>query len=222
MNRILVIEDEPDIQNIIKAFLADAGYEVETANDGIDGLEKFHKEKYDLVLLDIMLPKIDGFAVCEMMRKESAVPIIILTALDEEQEQLKGFDLMADDYITKPFSLNVLLKRVEAVLRRTNHEADSLNDVVTYKEIRIEKNAIKAFVSGKQIDLTSMEFKLLCLLMENSGNVLTRDSILDRLWGYDFYGDARVVDTHIKNLRRKLGVDYIETIRKVGYRFEKD
>lgn len=222
MSRILVIEDESDIQNIIKAFLEEAGYEVKTADDGVDGLEEFHKGNFDLVLLDIMLPKIDGFAVCEMIRKESAVPVVILTALDEEQEQLKGFDLKADDYITKPFSLNILLKRVEAVLRRSNRENDGKPDVAIYKEIRLDKNAVKAFVSGKQIDLTSMEFKLLCLLMENRGIVLTRDSILDRLWGYDYYGDARVVDTHIKNLRRKLGVDHIETIRKVGYRFEKD
>jgi two-component system, OmpR family, response regulator VanR len=222
MSRILVIEDEADIQNIIKAFLEEAGYEVKTADDGIEGLEEFHKGNFDLVLLDIMLPKIDGFAVCEMIRKESAVPVVILTALDEEQEQLKGFDLKADAYITKPFSLNILLKRVEAVLRRSNRKIDSKMDIEVYRKIRLDKNAVKAFVSGRQIELTSMEFKLLCLLMENRGIVLTRDSILDRLWGYDYYGDARVVDTHIKNLRRKLGVDYIETIRKVGYRFEKD
>lgn len=222
MSKILVIEDESDIQNIIKAFLEDAGYQVETAVDGVDGLEKFHKEKFELVLLDIMLPKIDGFTVCEIIRKKSAVPVIMLTALDEEQEQLKGFNLKADDYITKPFSLNILLKRVEAVLRRSNNEAGSKTDIVTYKEIRLDKNAVKAFVCGKEVELTSMEFKLLCLLMENRGNVLTRDSILDKLWGYDYYGDARVVDTHIKNLRRKLDINYIETIRKVGYRFEKD
>ncbi|AKN31161.1 transcriptional regulator [Clostridium carboxidivorans P7] len=221
MKKILVVEDEIDIQNIIKAFLEDACYEVDTSNDGIEGFEKFKLSTYDLIILDIMLPKISGFAVCEMIRKESHVPIIILTALDDDQNQIKGFDLMADDYISKPFSPQILLKRVEAVLRRFNESFANLdNTVVAYKDIKLDKNAAKAFVASKELELTAKEFELLNMLIENKGIVLTREVILNKLWGYDFYGDERVVDTHIKNLRRKLGVDYIQTIRKVGYKLE--
>jgi two-component system, OmpR family, response regulator VanR len=219
MKKVLVVEDQTDIQEIIKAFLQDAGYTVETAGDGLEGIEKFNSGDYGLVLLDVLLPKIDGFAVCEFIRKDSSVPIIILTALDDEQQQLKGFELMADDYITKPFSLDILLKRVQAVLRRS--ETGNVNGkIITYKNIKLDKNAFKAETAGRPVELTIKEFELLELLIENKGHVLTRDTILDRVWGYDYFGDTRVVDTHIKNLRHKLDVDYIKTVRKVGYTLE--
>lgn len=217
--KILVIEDDLDIQEIIREFLLANGYVVEVAEDGLKGIEKFNSGKFDLVLLDVMLPKIDGFVVCEIIRKTSKIPIIMLTALEEEQDQIKGFELEVDDYITKPFSVNLLIKRVEAVFRRTkaiNEEAR-----LSFEDILIDVNCFKVSVSEKNIELTAKEFELLKIFIKNKGRILTREMLLNRLWGYDFYGDARVIDTHIKNLRCKLKVDYIKTIRGVGYKLEK-
>ncbi|MGO1044048.1 response regulator transcription factor [Clostridioides difficile] len=220
--RILVIEDDIDIQNIIKTFLENAGYTIITANDGLDGIEKFKKQQFDLILLDILMPKIDGFVVCEMIRNESNIPIIILTALDEETDQVKGFELKVDDYITKPFSTIVLLKRVEAVLRRTGDKEENHEDreFLSYRDINVDLEGYKVFVNGKKIELTAREFEVLKELIEHKGRVLTRENLINSLWKYDFLGDERVVDTHIKNLRKKLDVSYIETIRGVGYRID--
>ncbi|MGO0984890.1 response regulator transcription factor [Clostridioides difficile] len=220
--RILVIEDDIDIQNIIKTFLENAGYTIITANDGLDGIEKFKKQQFDLILLDILMPKIDGFVVCKMIRNESNIPIIILTALDEETDQVKGFELKVDDYITKPFSTIVLLKRVEAVLRRTGDKEENHEDrgFLSYRDINIDIEGYKVFVNGKKIELTAREFEVLKELIEHKGRVLTRENLINSLWKYDFLGDERVVDTHIKNLRKKLDVSYIETIRGVGYRID--
>lgn len=170
MKRILIVEDEQDIQELLEAYLGDAGYETATAGDGIEAVSRFQQEAFDLVLLDVMLPKLDGFGVCELIRRQSRVPIVLLTALDGEAEQLRGFDLEIDDYITKPFSMPILLRE----------------------------------------------------LLSSPGRVFTREILLAKLWGYDFFGDERVVDSHIKNLRKKLGVDYIETVRGVGYRVPKE
>jgi two-component system, OmpR family, response regulator VanR len=217
--KILVIEDDLDIQEIIREFLCASGYVVEVAGDGLTGIEKFNSGKFDLVLLDIMLPKIDGFVVCEIIRKTSKIPIIMLTALEEEQDQIKGFELEVDDYITKPFSVNLLIKRVKAVLRRTK-AVD--NDVkFSFENIILDASCFKVWVDEKEIELTAKEFELLKIFIKNKGKILTREMLLNQLWGYDFYGDARVVDTHIKNLRCKLKVDYIKTIRGVGYKLEK-
>ncbi|MBY2477702.1 response regulator transcription factor [Clostridioides difficile] len=220
--RILVIEDDIDIQNIIKTFLENAGYTIITAKDGLDGIEKFKKNRFDLILVDILMPKIDGFVVCEMIRNESNIPIIILTALDEETDQVKGFELKVDDYITKPFSTIVLLKRVEAVLRRTNDKEEHYEnrEFLSYRDINIDVEGYKVFVNGEKIELTAREFEVLKELIEHKGRVLTRENLINSLWKYDFLGDERVVDTHIKNLRKKLNVDYIETIRGVGYRVD--
>lgn len=218
---ILIIEDEQAIQNIIKAFLEDAGYMAVLANDGVDGIEKFHKYNPDLVLLDLMLPKVDGFAVCEMIRKESKVPIIMLTALDDDTSQMKGFDVLADDYITKPFSMPLVVRRIEAVLRRTDGQTQDLS-VIQYKNIRLDTESYEVFVDGKSIALTAREFDILKLLLENRGRVFSRDNLLNSIWGYDYFGDEKIVNTHIKNIRKKLGVDYIETIRGVGYKIEKE
>ncbi|MCC0762070.1 response regulator transcription factor [Clostridioides sp. ES-S-0006-03] len=220
--RILVIEDDIDIQNIIKTFLENADYTIITANNGLDGIEKFKKQQFDLILLDILMPKIDGFVVCEIIRNESNIPIIILTALDEETDQVKGFELKVDDYITKPFSTIVLLKRVEAVLRRTGDKEENHEDreFLSYRDINVDVEGYKVFVNGKQIELTAREFEVLKELIEHKGRVLTRENLINSLWKYDFLGDERVVDTHIKNLRKKLDVNYIETIRGVGYRID--
>ena len=219
---ILIIEDEKAIQNIIKAFLEDAGYTAVLADDGLEGIEKFHKFSPDLVLLDLMLPKINGFAVCELIRKESQVPIIMLTARDDDESQMKGFDALADDYITKPFTMPLVMRRIEAVLRRTEHGNQAENTVIHYKDISLDADSFTVLVSGESVSLTTREFEILKLFLENQGRVFTRDNLLNMIWGYDYFGDAKIVNTHIKNIRRKLGVDYIETIRGMGYKIEKE
>ena len=219
---ILIIEDEKAIQNIIKAFLEEAGYTAVLADDGLEGIEKFHKFSPDLVLLDLMLPKINGFAVCELIRKESQVPIIMLTARDDDESQMKGFDVLADDYITKPFTMPLVMRRIEAVLRRTEHGNQAENTVIHYKDISLDADSFTVLVSGESVSLTTREFEILKLFLENQGRVFTRDNLLNMIWGYDYFGDAKIVNTHIKNIRRKLGVDYIETIRGMGYKIEKE
>ena len=219
---ILIIEDEIEIQSILKELITDAGYAAHVAGDGLEGITAFRKKQYDLVLLDLMLPKIDGYAVCEMIRKESDVPVLMLTALDEEDDQLKGFDVLADDYITKPFSVKLVLKRVEALLRRTHKsQGEEGSTLLCYGNIQLDPAALRVYVSGNEVALTKLEFDLLYLLMKNKGRVFTRDELLDLVWGYDFTGYDKVVNIHIMNLRRKLDVDCIETVRGVGYRFAK-
>lgn len=218
--KILIIEDEEAIQKILSEPLIFAGYAVTVASDGLEGINKFHEQDFNLILLDIMLPKIDGYTVCEMIRQESQIPIIILTALDSEDAQIKGFDKLADDYITKPFSIKLVLKRVEAILRRTHIEEQS--DTIRYKEIALNEAERKVTVSGKDVALTHFEFEILLLFLKNIGRVFTRDDILNLAWGYDFVGDEKGVNFHIMNLRRKLDVDYIETVRGVGYKIAKE
>lgn len=219
---ILIIEDEESIQNIIKAFLEDAGYTVVLAADGLEGIEQFRANKPDLVLLDLMLPKIDGFAVCEILRKESHVPIIMLTALDDDDSQMKGFDSLADDYITKPFSMPLVVKHIEAVLRRAEQGAGVETNILRYKDLTLDTDSFTVLVKDESVSLTIREFEILKLLVENQGRVFTRESLLDSIWGYDYFGDEKIVNTHIKNIRKKLGVDYIETIRGAGYKIEKE
>ena len=219
MKRILAVEDDLDIQELLKNFLQQAGYNVVLASDGVEALSLFHGGVFDLVLLDIMLPKIDGFGVCELIRKESNLPILMLTALDSEEDQIKGFDLKIDDYITKPFSMQILLRKISAVLRRVT---DIDEHKLTYGKITLDLDGYHSYVDGKLIELTQREFEVLRELLTHQGKVITRQMFLNRLWQFDFYGDERVVDTHVKNLRKKLGVDYIETIRGVGYRIDKE
>ena len=219
---ILIIEDEKAIQNIIKAFLEDAGYTTVLADDGLEGIEQFHKCSPDLVLLDLMLPKIDGFAVCELIRKESHIPVIMLTARDDDDSQIKGFDALAVDYITKPFTMPLVMRRIEAVLRRTEQGNQTENTIIHYKDISLDIDSFTVLANGENISLTTREFEILKLLLENQGRVFTRDNLLNTIWGYDYFGDAKIVNTHIKNIRRKLGVDYIDTIRGVGYKIEKE
>ena len=218
---ILIIEDEQHMQNILKAFLEDAGYQITIAGDGMEGIAAFHKAAYDLVLLDIMMPKLDGYTVCEMIRRESNTPVIRLTALDDEGSQIKGFELMADDYITKPFSVPLVVRRIEAVLRRAKHP-DEDSAMLTYREIQLDVKNYKVFVSGQEVVLTAREYEILRLFMENKGCVFTREQLLDLVWNYDYMGDDRIINTHIKNIRKKLGVECIETIRGVGYRIDKE
>jgi len=218
---ILIIEDEIAIQNILAEPLRACGYEVVTASDGLEGINTFHTHHIDLILLDIMLPKINGYAVCEMVRQEAQTPIILLTALDTEDDQIKGFDLLADDYITKPFSIKLVLKRVEALLRRTE-TTDMGTDIIRYKELQISAKQRQVLVAGAEVILTQSEFDILLLFLKNQGRVFTRDELLNLVWGYEFIGEEKSVNFHIMNLRKKLGVDYIETVRGVGYKIAKE
>lgn len=217
--KILIIEDEMDIQNFLKDVLEDAGYLVSVADDCMEGFMKFQNQHFDLVLLDILLPKIDGYVVLEMIRKESDIPVIMLTAMGSEKNQIKGFDLKADDYIVKPFSMNIVLKRIEAVLRRaTKAINEEPHGILKYKELTLDLKSYEARMSGNLVALTRTEFELLRKLLENKNCVLTRDQLLNDIWGYEFFGNDRVVNVHIGNIRKKLGADYIETIRGVGYK----
>lgn len=221
MRKILIIEDEPDIQELLAAYLRDAGYEIVIAGDGVEALAQFQQGAFDMILLDLMLPKIDGFGVCELIRRESSVPILMLTALDGEQDQLRGFQMEIDDYVTKPFSMSILLQKIRAILRRTAGGMEN-NRCLHYRDLTLDLDGMEAVLAGRSLDLTTREFELLQALISSPGRVFTREVLLAKLWGYDFFGDERVVDSHIKNLRHKMGTDYIETVRGVGYRAAKE
>ena len=220
MKHILIVEDEPDIQELLCAYLQDAGYGTATAGDGVAALELFQSRPFDLVLLDLMLPKIDGFGVCELIRRQSQVPILMLTALDGEEEQLRGFRLNIDDYVTKPFSMPVLLEKIRVILRRSGGTVE--DGPLRYRDLSLDLDAREVRLEGRPLELTARDFELLHTFLSAPGRVFTREMLLSKLWGYDFFGDERVVDSHIKNLRRKLGRDYIETVRGVGYRAAKE
>ena len=222
MSKILIVEDDISIQALLHDFIQEAGHSVVLATDGVEALAKYSEQTFDLVLLDIMLPKIDGYGVCEVIRQKSNVPIIMLTALDNEENQIKGLDLQADDYITKPFSMPVLLRKIAAVLRRSSKQDDTPK-TIRYKDLILDLDGYKAHARGESIDLTPREFEILRELLTHQGRILTRQNLLQTLWKYEFFGEERIIDTHIKNLRKKLGAaDYIETIRGVGYRIDKE
>lgn len=222
MSKILIVEDDLSIQALLHDFIQEAGYSVVLASDGVEALAKYSEQDFDLVLLDIMLPKIDGYGVCEVIRQKSDVPVIMLTALDGEEDQIRGLDLKADDYITKPFSMPVLLRKIAAVLRRSSRQNDAQR-TMDYKDLTLDLDGYKVYAGGESIDLTPREFEILRELLVNRGRILTRQNLLQTIWKYEFFGEERIIDTHIKNLRKKLGAaDYIETIRGVGYRIDKE
>ena len=219
MDKILIIEDEPAIRDILRELLTDAGYEVEEAADGLEGVEKFRAGSFSLVLLDLMLPKLDGYGVCEQIRAVSDVPVIMITALSGEEAEVRAFELRADDYITKPFSLRLVLMRVEAVLRRAGGKADEAgHEILRRGSVEMDTAAHRVSLDGEDVPLTNTEYRLLELFLRNPGRVFTREGLLSRVWGYDFIGDESTVNIHIMNLRRKLGSNLIETVRGVGYR----
>ena len=222
MNKILVVEDDLDIQELLQNFLQESGYDITVANDGLEAINLFSDDDFDLILLDILLPKIDGFSVCEFIRKKSQIPIIILTALNGEKEQIKGLDLQVDDYITKPFSIPVLVRKIAAVLRRASKTPDQEHKTISYDNLILDFDDYTASVNGISYELTQREFEVLRELLLNRGRILTRQNLLNKLWKYDFYGDERVIDTHIKNLRKKLNITFIQTIRGVGYKIDKE
>lgn len=198
---ILVIEDDFNIQDLVVEFLRSEGYKVDSANDGLEGIQKFKQENYDLIILDVMMPNLDGYAVCKMIRQNSNIPIIFLTALNEESNQVKGFELECDDYITKPFSFNLLIKRVEAILRRSIKSDE--NNTINFEDLKLNLSTYSVQIKDENIELTLKEFNILKTLIEKYPQVITRENLLDSIWGYDYYGDTRIVDAHIKNIRKK-------------------
>lgn len=220
--KILVVDDESRMRKLIKDFLVKNGYEVLEAEDGEKAVDTFLRVKdIALIILDVMMPKMDGWEVCREIRKNSKVPIIMLTAKSSESDELKGFDLGVDEYISKPFSPKILVARVEAVLRRSN--AVVAEEVIHAGDIVIDKSAHQVTIDGKVIELSYKEFELLTYFAENQGIALSREKILNNVWNYDYFGDARTIDTHVKKLRSKLGEkggEYIKTIWGMGYKFE--
>ena len=224
MAKILLIEDEDSIRESVAFLLEKEGFIVTQANDGLIGVETFEKEKADLILLDLMLPGIDGLEVCKRVRKTSNVPIIMLTAKDTELDKVLGLELGADDYITKPFSSRELTARVKAMLRRFSEPLEN-NEVTTTKSVVVDPVKHKVFVRGEEIKLPLKEFDLLHYLTQNPGRVLTREQIIDRIWGHDYFGDTKTLDVHIKRIREKIeknpnNPEIIQTIRGLGYKFE--
>ena len=225
MAKILIVEDEKNMQEIIAEYMRRGGHTCFTADDGMDALLALKNNPMDLMILDIMMPHLDGFSVCKMAREMSSIPIIMLTAKSNEDDKLKGYDLGADDYMTKPFSPEVLLAKTNALLRRSSALlADNLNAInsVNGGKISIVPSAHKVFLEGQEIALTYKEYELLYFLMSNPGQIFSREQLLNRIWGYDFEGTTRTVDTHIKTLRQKLGEEgrHIVTLIRSGYKFE--
>ena len=221
--KILVVDDESRMRKLVKDFLTKKGFTVIEAGDGEEAVDKFFEVKdIALIILDVMMPKMDGWQVCREIRQYSKVPIIMLTAKSDEKDELQGFDLGVDEYITKPFCPKILVARVEAILRRSNVLA--ADDTMEAGGIELNKAAHEVLIDGKSVELSYKEFELLAYFMSNQGVALSRERILNNVWNYDYFGDARPIDTHVKKLRSKLGTkgEYIKTIWGMGYKFEVD
>lgn len=219
--KILVIDDEPGILNVVTAYLRSEGYDFKTAGDGQEGLALVKSYTPDLIVLDIMLPGIDGIEVLSQLRRNSNAYVIMLTARAEETDKLVGLSVGADDYLTKPFSPRELMARIKAALRRYQKpQGDSDRKVYTFSRVRLDSGSRRVWVDGAEIVLTALEFDLLLALADHYGMVLSRQQLLENVWGYDYFGDMRVVDVHIGHLRQKIGESLIETVRGAGYRFE--
>ncbi|EDN78526.1 response regulator receiver domain protein [Mediterraneibacter gnavus ATCC 29149] len=219
--KILVVDDESRMRKLVKDFLVRQGYTVLEAADGMEAMDYFYEDKdIALIILDVMMPKMDGWQVCREIRMHSKVPIIMLTARSEERDELQGFDLGVDEYISKPFSPKILVARVEAILRRTQGSGNT--DEISAGGIVVDKAAHTVMSDGSPVDLSFKEFELLTYFIENQGIALSREKILNNVWNYDYFGDARTIDTHVKKLRSKLGDkgEYIKTIWGMGYKFE--
>lgn len=221
--KILVVDDESRMRKLVRGFLEREGFEVLEAGDGVEAMDLFYEEKeVALVILDVMMPKMDGWQTLREIRQTSQVPVIMLTARSEERDELQGFKLGVDEYISKPFSPKILVARVEAVLRRSH--AVGVGEVLEAGGITVDKAAHQVKIDGKEIDLSFKEFELMAYFVENQGIALSREKILNNVWNYDYFGDARTIDTHVKKLRSKMGEkgNYIKTIWGMGYKFEVD
>ena len=221
MAKILIVDDEQKIREVIREYSEFNGYEVEEAADGMEAVGKCKLNDYDIIIMDIMMPKLDGYSACKEIRKIKNIPVIMLSARGEEYDKLFGFELGIDDYVVKPFSPKELMARVSAVLARTNRKEEATPDVLKFEGLEINIPARTVTVDGVKAELTPKEYELLFYLVENKNIALSRDKLLSDIWGYDFFGDDRTIDTHIKNLRNNLGKyrDYIVTLRGVGYKF---
>lgn len=224
MKKLLIVDDEERIRLIIKKYAEFEGYEAIEAKDGLDAVQLTQKQEIDLIIMDIMMPRMDGFSAIEEIRKTSNVPVIMLSAKGEEYDKIHGFELGIDDYVVKPFSPKELMMRVSAVLKRIPKEKNAEREVMEYEGLKIDFTARKVFIDQKEIEMSPKEYMLLFYLARNEGIALTREQLIHDVWGYDFYGDDRTLDTHIKLLRKSLGAysNRIVTLRGLGYRFETD
>ncbi len=222
MYKILVVDDEPKIREVIKEYAQFSGYEVTEAEDGMSAVGLCKLNDYDLIIMDIMMPKLDGFSACKEIKKFKDIPVIMLSARGEEYDKLFGFELGIDDYVVKPFSPKELMARVNAVLNRRKASEPMVAEVMKFDGLEINIPARTVTVDGEKVELTPKEYELLFYLVKNKNIALSRDKLLSDIWGYDFFGDDRTIDTHIKNLRNNLGPyrDFIVTLRGVGYKFE--
>ncbi|MDY3058845.1 MAG: response regulator transcription factor [Fusobacterium sp.] len=219
MKKILIIEDEKEIRNILRVYLNTCGYEVEEAEDGEEGINLFYAKTFDLVLLDVMLPKKDGWSICREIKQYSSVPVIIMTARTDENDEVFGLELGADDYITKPFSNKVLVARIKTILKNRENRKE---DILKVGNIEINDISHTVNVNGRKVELAPKEYEILMYMIKNSNIALRREKMLVEIWGYDFDGSDRIIDVHIKNLRKKIGEEYIKTVRNIGYKFEID
>ena len=221
---LLIVDDEQRIRELIRKYAVFEGYEVDEAADGMQAVEKCRARRYDLVIMDVMMPELDGFSACREIRKTSQVPMLMLSARGEEYDRIHGFELGVDDYVVKPFSPKELMMRVGAILKRSAASPAAASDQVTIGELVVDFTARRVTISGQALDLSPKEYDLLFYMVRNRGIALTREKLISEVWGYDFFGDDRTLDTHIKLLRRQLGpyADRITTLRGVGYRFEKE
>lgn len=223
---LLIVDDEARIRDLIRKYATFEGYNVEEASNGMEAIEKCRQKNYDLIIMDVMMPELDGFSACREIRRKSQVPVIMLSARGEEYDRIHGFELGIDDYVVKPFSPRELMMRVSAVLKRTaaNVPATSDGERVTIGDMVVDFAARQVTIKGEKLNLSPKEYDLLFYMVRNRGIALTREKLISDVWGYDFFGDDRTLDTHIKLLRKSLGeyADKITTLRGVGYRFEKD
>lgn len=222
MYKLLVVDDEPKIREVIKEYAEFSGYEVTEAADGMSAVGLCKLNDYDLIVMDIMMPKLDGFTACKEIKKIKDIPVIMLSARSEEYDKLFGFEIGIDDYVIKPFSPKELMARINVILARKNISSQSSAEILKFQGLEINFSARTVTVDGVRVELTPKEYELLFYLIKNKNIALSRDKLLSDIWGYDFFGDDRTIDTHIKNLRNNLGPyrDYIVTLRGVGYKFE--
>ena len=220
--KILVVDDEMNIRNVVREYAEHEGFKVDEAGDGMEAVSMAKAQDYDLIVMDVMMPRLDGFYACKEIRKTKDTPIIILSARDDEYDQQHGFDLGIDDYVTKPFSPPLLMARVKAVVARRNSSRGNVSDPMVFEGLEINMSGREVYVDGKRANMTPKEYDLLFYLVKNRNIALTRDKLLEEVWGYDFFGDDRTVDTHIKMLRNSLGEyrKFIVTLRGMGYKFE--
>lgn len=217
---ILIIDSDIKTRQLLEEFLISFNYKVDCTEDGVMGIQMHKQNDYDLIILDINIPNLDGYTICKMIRKESSVPIIFVTDINDEKSQIKAFDLLCDDYIIKPFSFNLLIRRIDAILRRTIREEK--DTFIEFEKIKLNLRTYSVEIDGNNIDLTLKEFKILKLLISNYPQIVTREKLLDSIWGYDYFGDTRIIDAHIKNIRKKIVYPYIKTVKGIGYTLKKD